>query len=178
MLIRRLTVKCTFLIALTFFINYSLAHNAIVLEDSSSTGQYAHRSKSLMDWHSGEHESIQASANGSKKIRWMIDSYNIHAQSGARVKTKANLTLPDGSVVATRGAFEVYIDIDSDEGTGLSFDNDCGTYQGAISKSGLAFVFVDEDDIAGSLNISDVDIDAWAEVDNQIGQEAECQIAI
>jgi hypothetical protein len=178
MLIRRLTVKCTFLIALTFFINYSLAHNAIVLEDSFSTGQYAHRSKSLMDWHSGEHESIQASAYGSKKIKWMIDSYNIHAQSGARVNTKANLTLPDGSVVATRGAFEVWVYIDSDEGTGLPTDDDCGMYQGAIFKSGLAFMFVDEDDIEGSLNISDIDIDALAEVDNQIDEEAECNISI
>ena len=70
MLILRLTVTCAFLIAFSFFITSSSAHNPTVVIDSTVGGEFPSRQVALTDSsYPSDHPSITARAGAKKKMK-------------------------------------------------------------------------------------------------------------
>ena len=69
MLILRLTVTCAFLIAFSFFITSSLAHNPTVVLSSNTGGALPLQQLHLSDSYPSDHPSITARAGAKKKMK-------------------------------------------------------------------------------------------------------------
>lgn len=165
MLILRLTVACTFLIALSFLITSSLAHNATVVTDSTVGGASPSRELILSDGPSG-HSSISASAGAVKRLK----STGIKAQASAYVGATQTLTFPDGSTGTPYGHWQVYAEVTG----GIGRDEDCGDYSGDLSKGAFDFIWDDYP----SDNLGDVSAESYGNVYNQISQSATCDVSI
>lgn len=167
MLIIRLTVRCTFLIALSFLVTTSLAHNSpTVLIDSEVGGEFPSRQLFLSDNHSA-HKSILARAGARKKVTIS----GIEAYASAYVWASQELTFPDGNVGMPYGHWELYAKVTDGDSTDYE---DCGDYSGSLSEG---IVDEPEDDIVGD-DLDDASAESRSNVYNQISQSASCNVSI
>ena len=170
MLIVRLTVTCTFLIALSFLVTSSLAHNPAVIRDSEVGGQFPSRVVELSDEDSednpSEHDSISASAYA----RETLQSEGIDAFASAYVWATQNLTFPNGNIGVPYGHWEYYARVTG----GLRVEQDCGYYAGQTHQGAPDFTlnpYPGED-------LDDANAEAYSNIYNQISQSATCDISI
>ena len=167
MLILRRTVTCTFLIALSFLITVSLAHNnPSVLIDSEVGGALPSRQLYLSDNHSA-HSSILARAGAKKKMKLS----GIEADALAYVWASQELTLPNGDVGMPYGHWDLYAKVT--DGVSLNYQ-DCGYYSGFLSKGVRDYP---EDDIVGD-DLDDASAESDAYIYNQILQSASSDVSL
>ena len=165
MLILRLTVTCTFLIALSFLVTTSLAHNnPTVLIDSEVGGALPSRQLCVADNHPA-HDSILARACVKKKMKIS----GIEVDASAYVWASQELTFSDGSVGRPYGHWELYAKVT--DGISPNYQ-DCGYYAGSLSRGARDYP---EDDIVGD-DLDDASAESYADVYNQISQSATCDL--
>ena len=165
MLILRLTVTCAFLIAFSFFITSSSAHNPTVVVDSTVGGEFPSRQVALNDRHSA-HPSISARAGAKKTMK----SSGVEASANGYVSATQTLVLPNGNVGTPYGHWQIYAKVTD----GVSPDEDCGDYSGYLSKGGADYTQYDID----TSSLSNVSASGSGNVYNQISQTASCSVSL
>ena len=165
MLILRLTATCAFLIAFSFFITPSSAHNTTVVIDSATGGEFPSRRVELTDRHPA-HPSISARANARKKMT----EDGIDSSATASVSATQSIVFPDGNVGTTYGYWEIYAEVTGGSGR----DADCGNYSGSMSEGAGDWT---EDDYPSD-HLSDASAESGSNVSNQLSQSADCDISI
>ena len=111
MLVFRRTIICTFLITLSFFITFSLAHPPTVIRDSTVGGEFPSINRSLYDG-GLPHLSITASAGAKKEM----ETSGIKLYASAQVRATQNLTFPDGSVGTPYGHWQYMLKFQVESG--------------------------------------------------------------
>jgi len=156
---------CTFLVALSFLMPTSLAHNPTVIIDSEVGGAFPSRQLFLSDGHSA-HDSISANAGARERLKIS----GIEAYASAYVSASQKLTFPDGSIGMPYGHWQIYAQVTD----GASPDEDCGDYSGYLSKGGTDYT---DEDIVGD-DLDDASAEGYADVYNQISQSASCSVSM